>query len=155
MTKNQSAWIRVMIFVLSAAAFYYVSRVVVFVFTWIYDIFQPIPEGVDMYREASRLAFEAIPDMSSGIGLSLIIALCIATLLTIFWKPYAKKSTSNIAVRKAAFLEENTITEPIEETSKRNVWEKNEDDWFDASLEDYDTENGVNVEFQEAEADLD
>lgn len=152
--KYKMVWIRAMIFTLSAGAFYYVSRVIVFVSTWISNIFKPIPEGVDMYRDAN-LALETMPNMSSGVGISVIIALCGAVLLTLFWKPYLKHTTNHITENTPIVHEDYEADIEYQSVKEEQKVPIVSHDWYDHSLEDHDSEDGWCTECEEFEEDLD
>lgn len=89
--------------------------------------------------------------------IALAISVFVGLLVFIGSKSNSVKTSFNSHVQKPVYFSDDydIADKPTEEKVSENVWEKNEDDWFDAALEDYDVEDGINVEYQESEDDLD
>lgn len=146
---------------LSAFLCYYLSYCVVFVITWIGNIFQPVPEGVDMYREANRLALEAFPDEHKVSVIATVIGVVLGGIIALWFKPERFQGSQHIQknTQPQTFRCYNDDSEDEVRIGKRPHKEskiKDDDsDWFDHSLEEHDNEDGWCTECEEFEEDLD
>ncbi|MGI6268991.1 MAG: hypothetical protein ACOYKJ_00420 [Candidatus Howiella sp.] len=150
---------KITVFIFSAFISYFPAYIIVYMITWILNIFKPIPEGVDMYREANRLALEAFPDKHMVSVIAIVVGICIGTIFAFWWKPerFSESAKINHYVRKDAAFHSNEEDEYEQEPKHRDELKKanNSDDWFDHSLEDHDNEDGWCTECEEFEEDLD
>lgn len=153
--------LKIFVFMLSAFLCYYLSYCVVFVITWIGYIFQPIPEGVDMYREANRLALEAFPDEHKVSVISTVVGVVLGGIIALWFKPERFQCSQNVQrhTQTKTVCSYNDDSEVEIETSKRPhieyVSKEDDNDWLDHSLEEHDNEDGWCTECEEFEEDLD
>ena len=129
--------------------------------TWIGNIFQPVPEGVDMYQEANRLALEAFPDEHKISVLATVIGVVLGGIIALWFKPerfqgsqHIQRHTQPKTVRFYINDSEDEI-KTDEKSRKKSVSKEDDNNWFDHSLEEHDNEDGWCAECEEFEEDLD
>lgn len=146
---------------LSALVCYFLSYGIVFVITWIGNIFQPVPEGVDMYRGANRLALEAFPDEHKVSEIATVIGVVLGGIIALWFKPErfqgSQRVQRNAQIKTVSFYNDDSEDEPEtdEKSRKKSVSKEDANDWFDHSLEEHDNEDGWCTECEEFEEDLD
>lgn len=149
------------IFMLSALVCYFLSYGILFVITLIGNIFQPVPEGVDMYREANRLALEAFPDEHKISVLATVIGVVLGGIIALWFKPEKFQRSQHIQQNRqnniVRFYNNDSEDEmqTAEKSRKKSVSKEDANDWFDHSLEEHDNEEGWCAECEEFEEDLD
>lgn len=153
--------LKIFVFMLSALLCYYLSYCIVFVIIWIGNIFQPVPEGVDMYREANRLALEAFPDEHKVSVISTVIGVVVGGIIALWFKPERFQGFQhvqrNAQTKTVCFYNDDSEDEMEagKNPCKESVSKEDDDEWFDHSLEEHDNEDGWCTECEEFEEDLD
>lgn len=80
--KNKTIWLKAL---LVFAVMFPISFVFVYIVNIIVNLFTPIPDGVDMYRDSEYLALSLIPNTSTVVWISLGLAALWSVILLLDW----------------------------------------------------------------------